>query len=132
MAVIADPQLTDAYSYHQSGFALHLTQFYSDLYMQRAFAALQTSFQPNGILFLGDLMDGGREWVLDQEERCVVVRSCSALLTLWRFAAELERFKKRVFPVRDPAETKVYYMAGMFACIEMGSFFNLVLLHREP
>ncbi|KAI9013150.1 Metallo-dependent phosphatase-like protein [Gaertneriomyces semiglobifer] len=62
IAVIADPQLTDAYSYGQQGTALSITQFYSDLYMKRNFRILQEKHKPDGVIFLGDLMDGGREW----------------------------------------------------------------------
>jgi hypothetical protein len=60
--VIADPQLTDAYSYKQSGILLWLTEFYSDIYMLRNFKRIYKSFRPDFILFVGDLMDGGREW----------------------------------------------------------------------
>ena len=79
LAIIADPQLTDAYSYKQSpGISLWLTQFYSDLYMRRAFAAMQASFDPQAILFLGDLMDGGREWVEQREETFVLPEGIKA------------------------------------------------------
>ena len=44
------------------GLKLALTQFYSDLYMRRNFKVLQDKLDPDVILFLGDIMDGGREW----------------------------------------------------------------------
>ncbi|KAI8603848.1 Metallo-dependent phosphatase-like protein, partial [Dissophora ornata] len=61
IAIIADPQLTDWYSYKQSGLSLWLTEFYTDIFMRRSFARLHQNLQPDAVLFLGDLMDGGRE-----------------------------------------------------------------------
>ncbi|KAF9418954.1 hypothetical protein BGZ94_009549 [Podila epigama] len=61
IAIIADPQLTDWYSYHQSGFLLTLVQTYTDLYMRRSFSHLHRKLMPDAVLFLGDLLDGGRE-----------------------------------------------------------------------
>ncbi|KAI8343671.1 Metallo-dependent phosphatase-like protein [Chlamydoabsidia padenii] len=60
--LIADPQVTDAYSYDRTGILLWLTEFYSDLYMRRSYHHLTNSKQPEQIVFLGDLMDGGRNW----------------------------------------------------------------------
>jgi hypothetical protein len=63
MAIVADPQIIDAYSYNQSpGLGLTLTEFYTDIYMVKSFYYLQKLHQPDAILFLGDLFDGGREW----------------------------------------------------------------------
>lgn len=61
IAVIADPQLTDRTSYNQKpgSLALRLTQFYSDIYMRRAFRSTILGTKPDHILFLGDLLDGG-------------------------------------------------------------------------
>ncbi|KAF9439023.1 hypothetical protein BGZ76_001475 [Entomortierella beljakovae] len=61
IAVIADPQLTDWYSYKQSGLALKLTEFYTDIFMRRSFSRLHRKLQPDAVVFLGDLLDGGRE-----------------------------------------------------------------------
>jgi predicted MPP superfamily phosphohydrolase len=70
VVVIADPQLTDAYSYKQSpGLVLSLTEFYSDIYMRRNFKRIQFYLSPDVIVFVGDLMDGGREWEDDQYNR---------------------------------------------------------------
>jgi calcineurin-like phosphoesterase family protein len=74
--LIADPQLTDQYSYKQHGLLLKLTEFYSDIYMKRNFKKIITRLDPEVIIFVGDLMDGGREWEQDQ------------------FNEELQRFKK--------------------------------------
>ncbi|CAO3587336.1 unnamed protein product [Absidia cylindrospora] len=60
--LIADPQVTDAYSYDRNGFLLWWTEFYSDLYMRRSYRYLTYSKNPDKIVFMGDLMDGGREW----------------------------------------------------------------------
>ncbi|KAG0233151.1 hypothetical protein BGW41_001631 [Actinomortierella wolfii] len=59
--IIADPQLTDWFSYGQSGFLLTLVEIYTDLFMRRAFSRLHASLKPDAVLFLGDLNDGGRE-----------------------------------------------------------------------
>ncbi|KAJ2999485.1 hypothetical protein HDV02_002798 [Globomyces sp. JEL0801] len=84
--VIADPQLTDAYSYKQSrGILLSLTEFYSDIYMKRNFARLQSSLNPSVVIFVGDLMDGGREWTDAQ----YINNSLN-----YRFYEELVRFRK--------------------------------------
>ena len=60
--IIADPQLTDHYSYKQSGLSLKLTQFYSDLYMKRNYKRILRKYKPEFCIFAGDLFDGGREW----------------------------------------------------------------------
>jgi len=61
VAIVADPQLTDFHSYNQNpGVLLDLTEFYSDLYMRRAYRFGVLGFNPNSIMFLGDLFDGGR------------------------------------------------------------------------
>ncbi|KAI8927166.1 Metallo-dependent phosphatase-like protein [Entophlyctis helioformis] len=84
IAIIADPQLTDSYSYSQSpGVLLSLTEFYSDIYMRRNFRMIQDIMRPSHIVFAGDIMDGGREWTDDQ------------------FADELERLHN-VFQLRWP------------------------------
>ncbi|ORZ17179.1 Metallo-dependent phosphatase-like protein [Absidia repens] len=62
LLLIADPQVTDAYSYDRTGFLLWWTEFYSDLYMRRSYRHLTSSKNPDKIVFMGDLMDGGREW----------------------------------------------------------------------
>ncbi|KAI8615342.1 Metallo-dependent phosphatase-like protein [Chytriomyces sp. MP71] len=64
VAVIADPQLTDAYSYRMNpGWKLSAVEFYSDIFMKRNFKLLNWQFEPDYIIILGDLMDGGREWI---------------------------------------------------------------------
>lgn len=65
MIVIADPQLSDAYSYNTAeGFKLSVVKYYCDIYLKRAFRAILSSSIPfETILYLGDLFDGGREWI---------------------------------------------------------------------
>ncbi|KAF9141974.1 hypothetical protein BGX30_003665 [Mortierella sp. GBA39] len=65
IVIIADPQLTDWYSYKQRGLALWLTEFYTDLFMRKSFARLHRRLKPDMVLFLGDLLDGGRETVAE-------------------------------------------------------------------
>ncbi|KAF9434134.1 hypothetical protein BGZ76_008507 [Entomortierella beljakovae] len=60
VAIIADPQLTDWMSYHQTGWLLALVETYTDIFMKRSFSRLQSSLRPDAVLFLGDLNDGGR------------------------------------------------------------------------
>jgi hypothetical protein len=50
----------------RQGILLSLTQFYSDIYMKRNFALLNSALKPDAVLFLGDIMDGGREWLDDR------------------------------------------------------------------
>ncbi|PRQ51783.1 putative protein-serine/threonine phosphatase [Rosa chinensis] len=61
VAVLTDPQLTDRTSLPlpPKSLALELVQFYSDLYMRRAFLSSVLPFDPDVILFLGDYFDGG-------------------------------------------------------------------------
>ncbi|OAY36300.1 uncharacterized protein C630.12 isoform X2 [Manihot esculenta] len=68
VAVIADPQLMDRTSLRlpPKSFALETAQFYTDLYMRRAFFSSIRPFKPDVILFLGDYFDGG-PFLSDQE-----------------------------------------------------------------
>lgn len=61
IAIIADPQLTDFYSYGQKpGMLLQLTQHYSDTYMRKSYSLMQRMEQPpDVVIFLGDMFDGG-------------------------------------------------------------------------
>lgn len=62
MALIADPQLVDPHTYPRRGLALAATMFYSDLYLKKSYALLNDILLPESTVFLGDLLDGGREW----------------------------------------------------------------------
>jgi hypothetical protein len=94
VAIIADPQLTDRYSYSSlsNSTLLHFVQFYSDLYMKRLFYLLQTYKHPSHIFILGDLFDSTKQ--LDDTE----------------YEAELARFKS-VFRVVNP-KTSLHYIPG--------------------
>lgn len=78
LLILADPQLTDWYSYRMTkgSWVLKATEFYSDIYMKKNFRAIMVSLarldfnfiiilfqqnmiKPTGVLILGDLFDGG-------------------------------------------------------------------------
>ncbi|XP_010649316.1 uncharacterized protein LOC100256904 isoform X3 [Vitis vinifera] len=61
IAVVADPQLMDKTSLGlpPKSLALEISQFYTDLFMRRAFLASILPLKPDAILFLGDYFDGG-------------------------------------------------------------------------
>uniref|UniRef100_A0A093V1Z5 Cell division control protein 1 n=1 Tax=Talaromyces marneffei PM1 TaxID=1077442 RepID=A0A093V1Z5_TALMA len=60
---IADPQLVDPHTYPGRPWPLStLTVKFTDQYMRRSFSLIEDHFNPDSILFLGDLFDGGREW----------------------------------------------------------------------
>ncbi|CAO3649077.1 unnamed protein product [Cunninghamella echinulata] len=63
LAIVADPQVTDFYSYKgRNGLLMWFSEKYSNLYMKRSYKHLTNQLQPDATLFLGNLMDGGREW----------------------------------------------------------------------
>ncbi|KAH9305428.1 hypothetical protein KI387_009832, partial [Taxus chinensis] len=68
IAVITDPQLTDRTSHGltSGSFALKAIQFFTDIYMRRSFRTSLLSFEPDEIIFLGDLFDGG-PYLSDEE-----------------------------------------------------------------
>ncbi|XP_019196713.1 PREDICTED: uncharacterized protein C630.12 [Ipomoea nil] len=61
IAVLTDPQLMDKTSLNLApkSLALEMAQFYTDLFMRRAFLSSVLPFRPDIILFLGDYFDGG-------------------------------------------------------------------------
>ncbi|KAJ6129505.1 hypothetical protein N7512_002285 [Penicillium capsulatum] len=63
VAFVADPQLVDPHTYPDRHWPLSsLTVKYTDQYLRRSFESIQQSLDPDSVLFLGDLFDGGREW----------------------------------------------------------------------
>ncbi|KAL4908792.1 hypothetical protein BDW74DRAFT_145343 [Aspergillus multicolor] len=63
VAFIADPQLVDPHTYPDRLWPLStLTVKFTDQYMRRSFSSIQSNLDPDSVLFLGDLFDGGREW----------------------------------------------------------------------
>eukprot|EP01098_Paradermamoeba_levis_P013916 TRINITY_DN6488_c0_g1_i2.p1 TRINITY_DN6488_c0_g1~~TRINITY_DN6488_c0_g1_i2.p1 ORF type:complete len:412 (-),score=52.68 TRINITY_DN6488_c0_g1_i2:225-1460(-) len=94
--IVSDPQLTDDISYpKRPKFLQPAVEWLSDSYMKTCFASALKHLQPHSVLFLGDLMDGGREW------------SDS------KFLEEKERFDE-VFMVSHPqtANLTYYYVPG--------------------
>jgi ethanolamine phosphate phosphodiesterase len=61
LAIVADPQIVDENTYPRTGLAMWLTKVFTDRYMRRNWGYLLDT-QPAAVVFLGDLMDGGREW----------------------------------------------------------------------
>ncbi|KAJ1911328.1 hypothetical protein IWQ60_010197 [Tieghemiomyces parasiticus] len=66
IAIVADPQITDQYSYGQTGLRLSLTNFITDQYARKNYWYLESLQQPDMVIILGDLFDGGRHWGDDQ------------------------------------------------------------------
>ncbi|KAK1062820.1 hypothetical protein LTR33_012416, partial [Friedmanniomyces endolithicus] len=63
LVFIADPQLVDPHTYPGRPWPLSsLTETYTDLYMGRNYRRINADLDPDSIVFLGDLFDGGREW----------------------------------------------------------------------
>ncbi|KAL3511545.1 hypothetical protein ACH5RR_024262 [Cinchona calisaya] len=98
IAVTTDPQLMDRTSLRLSSksLALEVAQFYTDLFMRRAFLSSILPFKPDVILFLGDYFDGGP--ILSHKE--------------WQ--ESLSRFK-HIFDLnmlQKTTNTKVYFLSG--------------------
>ncbi|CAK9144706.1 unnamed protein product [Ilex paraguariensis] len=68
VAVLTDPQLMDKTSLRLApkSLLLEIAQFYTDIFMRRAFLSSVLPFKPDVVLFLGDYFDGGP--VLSDEE----------------------------------------------------------------
>jgi ethanolamine phosphate phosphodiesterase len=63
LVFIADPQLVDPHTYPGRPWPLSsLTESYTDKYMARNFRLINEKLDPDTVVFLGDLFDGGREW----------------------------------------------------------------------
>ena len=76
LVFIADPQLVDPHTYPGRPWPLSsLTEIYTDMYMSRNFRLINERLDPDSVVLLGDLFDGGREWgteralPLTQDER---------------------------------------------------------------
>lgn len=66
LVFVADPQLVDPHTYPGRPWPLSAaTEFYTDLYMARNFRLINSKLDPDSVLFLGDLLDGAREWAPD-------------------------------------------------------------------
>ncbi|KAJ2809416.1 hypothetical protein H4R20_000141 [Coemansia guatemalensis] len=93
VALVADPQIVDNYSYGQTGLLLRTVEFFTDIYLRKSYTALQQLRQPAATIFLGDMFDGGREWGDAQ------------------WLEEYYRYNS-IFRNRHPKEMRVYNMAG--------------------
>lgn len=63
IALFADPQIMDAYSYpDRPGWVNWLTSQLVDNYHRRNWAFVDKVLDPDTVIFLGDLFDGGRNW----------------------------------------------------------------------
>ncbi|ODV59559.1 putative lipid phosphatase CDC1, partial [Ascoidea rubescens DSM 1968] len=68
VVVIADPQIVDDHTYPDRPYLLqYITRIISDNYMRKNFKLLNQVLQPDSLIFLGDLFDGGREWFNDEK-----------------------------------------------------------------
>lgn len=90
LALIADPQIVDENTYTRRGIAMWLTKVFTDRYMRRNWRLLMGQ-KPGTVIFLGDLMDGGREWGNDKYIQFFKE------IDKFRWFPEFERFWK-VFP----------------------------------
>lgn len=52
----------DENTYPRRGVAMWLTKVFTDRYMRRNWGGVLERMKPGVVVFLGDLMDGGREW----------------------------------------------------------------------
>ncbi|KAJ1801005.1 hypothetical protein LPJ59_000638 [Coemansia sp. RSA 2399] len=93
IAIVADPQIVDHYSFDQAGILVRATQFLTDTYVRKSYLLLQSIRRPSTVIFLGDFMDGGR------------MRDDAAWL------ASYSRHQS-IFRNRDPENRRVYDMAG--------------------
>ncbi|EXB64643.1 Cell division control protein 1 [Morus notabilis] len=101
IAVITDPQLMDrtSLSLAPKSLALEMAQFYTDLYMRRAFVVSILPFKPDVILYLGDYFDGG-PYLSDED--------------LIRWQELLDRFN-HIFALDSQGrhrDIKVYFLSG--------------------
>ncbi|KAL0302547.1 UNVERIFIED_CONTAM: hypothetical protein Scaly_2563900 [Sesamum calycinum] len=77
-------------------FALEFAQFYTDLYMRRAFLSSVLPLKPDVVLFLGDYFDGGP--ILSDEE--------------WQESLGRLRHIFNLNMLQKSSNTKVYYLSG--------------------
>ncbi|CAG8586156.1 2984_t:CDS:2 [Acaulospora morrowiae] len=92
IALIADPQIIDDYSYGRTGLLQKISEIYPDMYMRKNWINMQSIFDPDAVIFMGDLMDGGREW--DDEK--------------WEI--ELYRYQQLFLPKKP--EQRIFHLVG--------------------
>ncbi|EGO25593.1 hypothetical protein SERLADRAFT_437324 [Serpula lacrymans var. lacrymans S7.9] len=92
--VVADPQVLDHRSYPERGLVLTmLSQFIADLNLRKSWRVTMHRLRPHAVVFLGDMMDGGRTDMDDDE-----------------YEAYYERFRS-IFAL-DYVPLPVYYLPG--------------------
>ncbi|GER45072.1 calcineurin-like metallo-phosphoesterase super family protein [Striga asiatica] len=98
IAVVTDPQLMDKTSLPLApkSLALEIAQFYTDLYMRRAFLSSVLPFKPDVVLFLGDYFDGG--YKLSDDE--------------WQESLGRFRHIFNLNMLQKSSKLKVYYLSG--------------------
>lgn len=95
LVFIADPQLVDPHTYPGRPWPLSsLTETYTDLYMTRNFRLINEKLDPDSVVFLGDLFDGGREWSTSRARK--LTRSQRDILTKLGILKEGEREGQKV------------------------------------
>lgn len=63
IALVADPQLVDDNTYPgRPKTLLSITKYVVDTYLRKSWVYMNKALDPDVILFLGDLFDGGRHW----------------------------------------------------------------------
>lgn len=66
--LIADPQIVDSHSYAGRGWILStLTRIIVDLNLRKSWRLVAIKMRPHAVIFLGDMMDGGRGDLGDDE-----------------------------------------------------------------
>ncbi|KAF2482492.1 hypothetical protein BDY17DRAFT_242941, partial [Neohortaea acidophila] len=96
LVLVADPQLVDPHTYPGRPWPLDtLTEKYTDLYMSRNFRLINSNLDPDSVVFLGDLFDGGREWAPETpKELTFNQKQTWKKWTQKQWLADLARFSK--------------------------------------
>ncbi|WBW71216.1 GPI-remodelling mannose-ethanolamine phosphate phosphodiesterase [Schizosaccharomyces osmophilus] len=89
VALVADPQIVDNGTYNYPRPLLRLVQFIADQYLFRHWRYLHKKLQPDLTIIMGDLMDTGREFNLEEWDK------------------DLERFNK-IFDFNAAEHVEVY------------------------
>ncbi|KAH9947515.1 Metallo-dependent phosphatase [Amylocystis lapponica] len=92
--VVADPQILDRRSYPgRAEWLVHLSAFLVDINLRKSWRAAMT-LRPHAVVFLGDMMDGGRADISDEE-----------------YEAYFRRFRW-VFRTDNASEVPTYFLPG--------------------
>ncbi|PRP88297.1 hypothetical protein PROFUN_03406 [Planoprotostelium fungivorum] len=105
--IVADPQLSDLYSYSfapRDSLLLKVVQFYNDIYVRRAWQMLIRRSTAEHVLFLGDLFDTGKR-LSEDEYRAELARFNEV------FAMNTERGSDR-FTFTPGQHLSVWNMSG--------------------